>query len=154
MQRATGFTLIEVMVTVAIIAILAAIALPNYTDYIRRGKLQEATSNLLAMRTKMEQYFQDNRSYTTPGAPVLAPCTAGSSVPIPALKYFNITCPVLTATTYTIRADGTDGTLVGITFTINEGNVRATTVTPGSPMDQAGYTPNAACWTIRKGGQC
>ncbi|HMG58235.1 MAG TPA: type IV pilin protein, partial [Burkholderiales bacterium] len=93
MQRPTGFTLIELMVTVAIIAVLAAIAVPNYTDYVKRGKLQEATSNLLAMRTKMEQYFQDNRSYTTPGAPVLAPCTAGSSVPIPPLKYFTITCP-------------------------------------------------------------
>ena len=156
MQRPTGFTLIEVMVTVAIIAILAAIAIPNYSDYVRRGKLQEATSNLLAMRTKMEQYFQDNRSYTTPGAPVLAPCTAGSSVPIPTLKYFTITCPATAnpATTYTIQADGTDPTLVGLTFTINEGNVRATTVTPGSPMDQAGYTANANCWTIRKGGQC
>jgi type IV pilus assembly protein PilE len=154
MQRPTGFTLIELMVTVAIIAVLAAIAVPNYTDYVKRGKLQEATSNLLAMRTKMEQYFQDNRSYTTPGAPVLAPCTAGSSVPIPPLKYFNITCPVLTATAYTIQASGTDPTLVGIAFTINEGNVRATTVTAGSPMDQSGYTPNATCWTIRKGGQC
>jgi len=156
MQRATGFTLIELMVTVAIIAILAAIAIPNYTDYVRRGKLQEATSNLLAMRTKMEQYFQDNRSYTTPGAPVLAPCVPNSSVPIPTLKYFTITCPptVNPAIQYTIQADGTDPTLVGITFTINEGNVRATTVAPGSPMDQAGYTTNLSCWTIRKGGQC
>jgi len=155
MQRATGFTLIELMITVAIIAVLAAIAVPNYTDYVKRGKLQEATSTLLAMRIKMEQYFQDNRFYAPPvGSPVLAPCTAGSSVPIPALKYFNITCPALTATTYTIQADGTDPTLVGITFTINEGNVRATTVTAGSPMDQAGYTANANCWTIRKGGQC
>jgi len=154
MQRSTGFTLIELMVTIAIVAILAAIALPNYTDYVRRGKLQEATSNLLAMRTKMEQYFQDNRSYTTPGAPVLAPCVAGSSVPIPALKYFSITCPVLTATTYTIQADGSDPTLVGLRYTIDQNNGRVTTVTPGSPMDQAGYTNNNNCWTIRKGGQC
>src|SRR6267378_8151432 len=107
MQRPTGFTLIELMITVAIIAILAAVAIPNYTDYVKRGKLTEATSTLLSMRTKMEQYFQDNRSYTTPGAPVLAPCTAGSSVPVPPLKYFNITCPVTTATQYTIQADGT-----------------------------------------------
>jgi type IV pilus assembly protein PilE len=156
MQRQTGFTLIELMVTVAIIAILAAIAVPNYTDYVKRGKLQEATSNLLAMRTKMEQYFQDNRSYTTPGAPVLAPCTAGSSVPIPTLKYFTITCPATAspATTYTIQAGGTDPTLVGITYTIDQGNVRATQVTAGSPMDQAGYTFNNNCWTVRKGGQC
>ena len=156
MQRPNGFTLIELMVTVAIIAILAAIAIPNYSDYVRRGKLQEATSNVLAMRTKMEQYFQDNRSYTTPGAPVLAPCTAGSSVPIPTLKYFTITCPATAnpATTYTIQASGNDPTLVGISFTIDQGNVRATTVAGGSPMDQAGYTANANCWTIRKGGQC
>ena len=154
MQRATGFTLIEVLVTVAIVAILAAIAIPNYTDYVKRGKLTEATSTLLSMRTKMEQYFQDNRSYTTPGAPVLAPCTANSSVPIPTLKYFTITCPVLTATTYTIQADASDPSITGLRFTINEANVHATTVTPGSPIEQAGYTNNSNCWTIRKGGQC
>ena len=51
-------------------------------------------------------------------------------------------------------ASGTDATLVGITYTINEGNGRATAVAPGSPMDQAGYTNNLNCWTIRKGGQC
>jgi len=154
MQRAPGFTLIELMITIAIIAVLAAIALPNYTDYLRRGKIQEATSTLLSMRTKMEQYFQDNRSYTTPGAPVLAPCTANSSVPIPTLKYFTITCPVLTATTYTIQADASDPSITGLRFTINEANVHATTVTPGSPIEQAGYTNNSNCWTIRKGGQC
>ena len=154
MQRAPGFTLIELMITIAIIAVLAAIALPNYTDYLRRGKIQEATSTLLSMRNKMEQYFQDNRSYTTPGAPVLAPCTANSSVPIPAVKYFSITCPVLTATTYTIQADASDPSITGLRFTINEANVHATTVTPGSPIEQAGYTNNSNCWTIRKGGQC
>jgi type IV pilus assembly protein PilE len=159
MQRKSGFTLIELMITVAIIATLAAIAIPNYTDYIRRGKITEATSALLAMRTKMEQYFQDNRSYTTPGAPVLAPCTAGSSVPVPVLQYFTITCPATAtpATTYTIQADGgsaTDPSMTGITFTINEGNVRATTVTSGSRMEQAGYAANANCWTSKRGGQC
>jgi len=154
MQRPTGFTLIELMITVAIIAVLAAVAIPNYTDYVRRSKLQEATSTLLAMRTKMEQYFQDNRSYTTPGAPVLAPCTAGSSVPIPAQKYFSITCPVLTATTYTIQADASDPSITGLRFTIDQGNVRVTTVTSGSPIEQAGYSGNPNCWTIRKGGQC
>lgn len=106
----------------------------------------------------MEQYFQDNRSYISPGAPVLDPCTAGSSVPVPPLKYFTIVPPCgLTATTYTITATGgsaTDASLTGITFTINEGNVRATTVTSGSPMGKAGYVANANCWTSKKGGQC
>jgi type IV pilus assembly protein PilE len=158
MQRQSGFTLIELMVTVAIVAILAAIAIPNYTDYIRRSKIQEATTALLAMRTKMEQYYQDNRFYSPPvGSPVVAPCQAGSSVPIPTgLKYFNITCPVIGANPpdYTIQADAIDSGVAGITFTIDVGNVRATTVAAGSAMDQAGYAANPACWTARKGGQC
>ncbi len=65
-SRIAGFTLIEVMITVAIIAILAAVALPNYIDYVTRSRLVEAKSNLSDMRTRLEQYFLDNRSY--PGA--------------------------------------------------------------------------------------
>ncbi len=63
--RAPGFTLIEVMVTVAIVAILASLALPSYTDYVRRGHIPEATSNLSASNAKMEQWFQDAKSYPT-----------------------------------------------------------------------------------------
>ena len=65
-----GFTLIELMVTVAIIAVLAAIAVPNYRDYVTRGKLVEASAGLSDARVKMEQYFQDNRTY--PGGCVTA----------------------------------------------------------------------------------
>ena len=78
-------------------------------------------------------------------------------MPIPTLKHFGITCTIPDATHYTIQADGgsvTDGSMAGITFTITEGNVRATTVTAGSPMAKAGYGPNPACWTSRKGGVC
>ena len=62
-QRARGFTLIEVMVVVAIVGILAAIALPSYADYVRRSKIIEATAGCPTMRTRMEQYFLDNRTY-------------------------------------------------------------------------------------------
>ena len=58
------------------------------------------------------------------------------------------------ATHYTIQADATDGSMTGLRFTINEGNVRATTVISGSTIEQAGYTSNPNCWTIKKGGQC
>ena len=154
MQRSTGFTLIELMVTVAIVAILAAVALPNYTDYVRRGKIQEATSALLAMRVKTEQYFQDNRQYPTGGCVALPAVPTPTQIAYTPLARFSITCAVPDATHYTIQADGTDPTLVGLRFTINEANVRATAVTPGSPVEQVGYTSNLNCWTIRKGGQC
>ena len=63
-----GFTLIEVMITVAVVAILAAVALPNYFDYITRSRIVEAKTNLADMRTRLEQYFLDNRAYpATPG---------------------------------------------------------------------------------------
>ena len=107
MLRQRGFTLLEVLIAIAIVAILAGIALPSYTRYVTRSKIQEATTNLLSMRVKMEQYYQDNRFYSPPvGRPVLAPCAAGGAVPAPALRYFRITCQGLGANTYILRADG------------------------------------------------
>jgi type IV pilus assembly protein PilE len=147
MRSIRGFTIIEVMIVVAIVAILASVALPSYTDYIRRARIAEATSALLAQRVKMEQFFQDNRQYTNAGA-IISPCNTP-----PALKFFTITCPVLTTTTYTIQAAGT-GDLTGLNLTINEGNARASTVTAATAMANAGYTGNAACWVMRKGGSC
>ncbi len=148
MQRHTGFTLIELMVTVAIVAILAGVALPIYTSYIMRGKLQEASSNLLAIRVRMEQYFQDNRTYAT------GPCTPTSAAS-QQIKYFAFSCSgTPDATTYTIQAVASDPSMAGITFTINQSNVHATTVTSGSTIAKAGYVSNANCWVTKTGGVC
>lgn len=145
MRRQSAFTLIELMVTVAIIAILAGVALPSYTQYVLRGKLVEGTSNLMAMRTKMELYFQDNRSYV--GA-----CAAGTTAALPTgLKHFNITCPPanLTATTYLVQVDGLGNDLTGLTMTIDQANVRRTVSVP------SGWTmPATNCWVTKKNGQC
>jgi type IV pilus assembly protein PilE len=151
MQRQSGFTLIELMITVAIIAILAGVALPSYTSYITRSKIQEATSNLLAMRTKMELYFQDNRSFVGACAPgTVAPLPPGT--PPGTLKHFRISCPTLTdgpPQAYTIRADGIGSDLAGLALTINQANVRATVSVP------AGWTmPSTSCWVTKKSGEC
>ena len=67
MHKAHGFTLIELMVTVAIVAILGSIALPAYNQYVQRGKITEATSSLSELRLRAEKFFADNRTYLNAG---------------------------------------------------------------------------------------
>ncbi len=58
-----GFTLVEMMIVVAIIGILAAIAIPAYQDYTEKARISGAISDIAAMGTIIEQYFQENRRY-------------------------------------------------------------------------------------------
>ena len=60
---ALGFTLIELMITVAIVAILAAIALPSYQNYIKRANIKAAQTDLVALSLVFENYYQRNLSY-------------------------------------------------------------------------------------------
>jgi type IV pilus assembly protein PilE len=141
-NRARGFTLIEVMITVAIVAILAAVALPSYRDYVIRGNIPEATSRLAARQVQMEQFFQDARTYV--GAPA---CVADSTN-----KVFNFSCAgagAPTATTYTISAVG-KGSMAGFTFTINQTGAKTTGAVPSG---WAVPSPNN-CWVTKKGGLC
>ncbi|MDP2034218.1 MAG: type IV pilin protein [Polaromonas sp.] len=64
-RRSSGFTLIEVMIVVAIIGVLSAIGFPAYTDYIMRGNRSEATAALLEARQFMERYYGANNRYST-----------------------------------------------------------------------------------------
>ena len=144
-SRFGGFTLIEVLVTVAVIAILAAVALPNYVDYVTRSKLVEAKTNLSDMRTRLEQYFLDNRAYPTTCATYATGAPPANTIYLPAsIKNFAITC-ALAPTTYTITATG-----LGFTFTIDQTNLKQTTAVPSG-----WHTPNPnSCWVSRKSGDC
>ena len=148
--RVAGFTLIEVMITVAVVAILASVALPSYLDYVTRSRLVEAKTSLVDMRTRLEQFFLDNRTYPTSCiAAGVAPTAVQINLPAGA-KFFTVTCDNLTAATYTVTATGT-GSMLGFVFTVNETNARATTGV------KSGWTlaPNPKpCWVSRKSGDC
>lgn len=125
-----GFTLIELMIAVAIVAILASIAYPAYQDYVRRGYVPEATTGLAQGRIAMEQWFQDNRTYVGAGCPSNT-------------QRFSFACNA-TATTFTITATG-QGVMNGFVYTIDQANTRTSTTPWGN---------STSCWITKKGGTC
>lgn len=150
--RVRGFTVIELMITLAMVAIIAAVAMPNYMDNITRGKIVEATSNLSDMRVRLEQHFADNRAYPNACAAYAAGTPPAGTIYLPAgSKYFTVSC-ALTATSYTITAAGNASHGMGsFTYTVDEANNRRTTQLPSG---WSGAGASSTCWVIRKNGSC
>lgn len=96
-----GFTLIEVMITVAIVGILAAIAYPSYQEYVVKSKRAKAEGCLLEMSQFMERFYTTNMTYATAALPALA-CSNELGTP-PASYLFSFPAAP-TARTYTIQA--------------------------------------------------
>jgi type IV pilus assembly protein PilE len=123
-----GFSLMELMIAVAIIGILLGIALPSYKDYVRRGAIPEATGAMSDYRIKMEQYYQDYRNYGTgdcadTGAP------AWSSFAPASARYFTYACKVTEkGQDYEIVATGKDKSPVaGHVYVLTAGNMSTRT---------------------------
>lgn len=150
--RQAGFTLIELMVTVAIVAILAAIAYPSYRDYVIRGYLADATTGLSTMRADMERYYQDNRTYAEiVSAGIQPPCMRGTNADR-TIGNFLLSCSDPTATGFTITATG-EGPVANFVYSIDQLNNRHTENVPsGSGYNQC--MTAAAGWMLRKGQTC
>jgi len=140
-----GFTLIEVMVTVAIIGILCAIALPAYNDYIRRSRIPEATAVLAATQVRMEQWFQDAKSYYATGSASACGVTAPAGG-----KYFTFTCTPTSPTAYVLTAIGFSP-MLGFVYTIDQDGTKTTTITSTA----SGWPATSSnCWIVNRGGSC
>jgi type IV pilus assembly protein PilE len=132
--RMGGFTLIELMITVAIMAILAAIAVPIYSDYTRRAKVAEAASGLSAIAVKLNAYYDNHRTYQT-GSGSTACSASGSN--------FRFSCTG-DATTFTATATGLNS-MAGFTYTLDQSGIKTSTTPWGNSNN---------CWVSRKGGSC
>jgi len=64
LKKQKGMTLVELLITVAIVGVLGAVAYPAYTDYVVKSNRSEAKRELVRIANKMEQYYVDHRTYT------------------------------------------------------------------------------------------
>ena len=138
-----GFTLIELMIAVAIVGILAAVVYPSYTAYVRRGKIAAALGELSAVRVRLEQYYQDNRNYGS--------TATGCGVPMPASEGFQFSCNwgstgtsqgfLVTATGDAARGMG------GYAYDVNQADQQRT-------VEFDGVAVNLPCWVKKSGETC
>ena len=144
-----GFTLIEVVIVVAIVALLVALAIPSFTDYIGKGRRAEAQQLLMNWANNQEIWRANNATYAD-----------SADMPVPTHDYFTFTVANVTATTYTVTATATtNGKQCKDRAT--QSGASATTVACGSEtvaipagmvscmvmsLNQSGTRTSAGCW--------
>jgi len=104
MKRARGFTLVEVLIAVAIVGILAAIAFPNFQNHIRKGRRADAQSFMMDLANRQAQYMLDARTYALDATFVT---TLGATTPTSVATYYTLTVTPAAPTTpptFTIHA--------------------------------------------------
>lgn len=144
-----GFTLIELMITVAIVSILAAIALPQYNQYVARARRADARSQLLAAAQFMQRFNAANDRYDQDrsGNAVLTQMPAGlQRAPADGGQIYTLSAPTLTATTFTLNMVPNVGSSMASdscgTYTFTSTGVKGNTVNGAA----ASTAVRDTCW--------
>lgn len=128
MKKMFGFTLIELMIVVAIVGILAAIAYPSYQRYVQDSRRSDARANLVQLAQFMERYYTANGRYVDAGGN--APALPYNEAPRDgADKYYDLQLNPVTAQAYTLQAVP-KGAMAGDrcgTLSITQAGVKAVT---------------------------
>ena len=138
-KRNMGFTLIELMIVVAIIGILGAVAYPAYTSSIKKGNRADAVDSLMSLSGRMEEFYLNNDTYA--GATINAAGTGsvGSNKTSDDLYTMSITSQTAFAYTITATPKGTDAECTTLTY--NSLGVKGATGTAAGAGGAAG-----SCW--------
>ena len=138
-----GFTLVEMMIAVAIVALLATIAIPSYRQYVRRQALSQGVAALTELQVRMESYYQNTGAYGSAAACGIAPGNVSN---------FSVTCTTSAGTGatpavaqgYTAVATGTAALVADVTYSVDAQGNKTTRYTGGA---------TAACWQV-SGREC
>jgi type IV pilus assembly protein PilE len=145
-KRPAGFTLMELVIVVAVIGILAAVALPAYFDQMRKGRRAAAEAHLMDIVAKQQTYLLDTRGY----APDLA--TLNVTTPPEVSPYYQITFPILTAgppPAFTVAAAplaGQNKDFGGKSLTVTNTGVRGPCVSGGAYSDAPCAAGTVPAW--------
>jgi|LauGreSuBDMM15SN_2_FD.fasta_scaffold273757_1 type IV pilus assembly protein PilE len=137
-----GFSLIELMIALAIAAIIAAVAIPGYRDHMLRGRIPDATSTLSELAMRLEQHYQDNQVYGD---------AKDCAITMPVNQFFTFDCsPKNDGQSFLLKATGiSTGAMSGFVYTLDQNGNAATTQLPAA----WGNTP-FNCWITKRSATC
>lgn len=132
-KRFAGFTLIELMIAVVIVAIIAAIAYPSYQDHLRKGRRASAQAFMMDLGNREQQYLMDARAYAIDSGALTA---LNVTVPSEVASFYAVTIGPAAATTpptYTITATPIAGSVQASdgVLTLDQAGNKTRAGTPG-----------------------